>query len=901
MKKAFTTYLPLVAVLLFLFSCSTRKNTWLSRNYQTMTTKYNVYFNGTEALKKGINKIEDGLEDDYSKVLPVFTYADHDNLKGSTSDMERALEKGLKGVKKHSIKKKPKYDAGKMRDPNYREWYEQEEFNPMVPKSYLLMGQATFYKGEFLESVGVFNYVKRHFPKYPEFYDAQLWMARAYAEMGWLYEAENVLNELAEDETFPSWKTGIYSQVKADILIKQEQYQNAVPFLKAAINAETKKDQRRRLTFILAQIYQYSENFDNALATYQKVLKMSPPYEMAFNTRIRMTEVFQGSSNSEGIQKALHKMLKDEKNTEFLDQIYYAIANIELESGNEEGGIEYLKKSIETSKGNDAQKARSLILLGDLYYNKGEFRKAQPLYSQAAGLLEKDDKNYDKVESLSKVLNQMAQYLETIETQDSLIRVANLTEAQRTTLINGLIKQAKFVAENPSAAAGGSTDMNITGQSSWYFYNTNNVMKGKAEFRRIWGNRTLEDNWRRSVKDLLYADVPDDTSLDAETGEKKIPEDQTPEYYLKNVPLTPEKMDKSKDELAIAYVGAGTIYLENLKGYKDAESNFKAMLNRMPDNVHAVEAKYGLYKLYEETGRTAEAENMKQEIIHDYPNSKYAVVLNNPNFAEELKKEKQQRDSLYQATYQAYMKGDYAAMKYNVKVASEKYPGSDIEPNFMFMDALATSKTASDEAFVEELNAIKKKYPNHEVVKYVDNILELMGEGLLPTKGETGGPMGIGVDTALVAKSAAEEIQIEATGEPEYTVDFDAHYYYVIIHPEAKIDKNNLLFELSRFNFNKFLVKDFDISFIRLNRWYNILIVDGFDGAEEAIWYQQTILNDGLLNKLITDPEVKQFIISEENFKSMAEKKNPDSYLLFYNKEFKELEKSVDNPYEEAE
>lgn len=905
MKKAFQKYLPLLAVIILLTSCSTKKNTWLSRNYQSMTTRFNVYFNGTEALKKGQQKIEEGLVDDYSKILPVFTYYDHENLKRANADMERAMEKGLKAVKKHSIKKKPKNNSDKMRDPKYKEWYNQEEFNPMVPKSYMLMGHATFYKGEFLEAVGVFNYVIRHYKNFPEYYDAKLWMARGYAEMDWLYEAENVLNELAEDEAFPVWKTGIYSQIKADILIKQEKYQNAIPFLKASISAETKKNQRRRLMFILAQIYQDGENFENSLATYEKVLKMSPPYEMNFNTRIRMTEVFQGTTDSESIRKSLRKMLKDEKNTEFLDQIYYAIANIDLEDGNEESGINNLKLSIEKSKGNDAQKVRSLVRLADLYFEKSAFKKAQPLYKQAAGLLNEDDQNFDRIEGLANELNQLAAYLENIEKQDSLIRVASLPEAKRTALITDLIKQAKYIADNPLVAADGNdnNDMNITGQSSWYFYNTNNVIKGRTEFRRIWGNRSLEDNWRRSVKDLMYTDVPnvDNGDLDEDQDVKKLPDDQTAEYYLVNIPLTPEKMNVAKNELAQSYVGAGTIYRENLKGYEDAEAKYKKLLTRMPENVYAVEAKFGLYKLYDEMGRTAEAENMRQEIINQYPKSKYAIVLSNPNFAEELLKVKQQRDSLYEATYTAYMQGNYVAMKYNVQQAYEKYPDSEIEPNFMFMEALATSKTGTDEEFVEQLNAIKKKYPSNDVVKYVDNILELMGEGLLPVKGETGGPMGIGVDTSLVITTAAAEEIPEDTTDPIYTTDFDARHYYVIIHQEEKIDKNNLLFELSRFNFNKFLIKDFDISFIRLNRWYNILVINGFDGVEEALWYQQTILNDGLLRGLINDPEVKQFIITEDNFRSMANKKNPDSYILFYNKEYKRIEGSIENPYEEAQ
>ena len=871
-----------------------------------MTTRYNVFFNCDEAFYKGVEKIETGLVDDYSKILPLFTYYDHDNLVKAKADMERAIEKSLKSIKKHSIKKKPKRDASKMRDPKYQQWYNSEEFNPMVPKAYLLMGKATFYKGEFLEAAGVFNYIIRHYKNFPEIHDARLWMARAYTEMNWLYEADNILNTITEDETFPVWKTGEFSQIKANILIQQKNYSDAVPYLKTAIAAESKRAQRRRLMFTLAQIYQEADNFENALATYEKVLKMSPSYDMNFNARIRMTEVFQGTTNSEGIQKSLKRMLKDEKNKEYLDQIYYALANIEMENGNEKQAIEYLELSIENSTQNKVQKSRSLIQLADLYYKNEEFRKAQPLYKQAASLLDPDSDEFSRINELSSVLNQLAGYLETIETQDSLLAVAEMPEGKRNELIKSLVDKAIYKAENPEIQtendASGNVGMNLASPSEWYFYNSRIVESGKTEFKKTWGNRKLEDNWRRSVKDNIFTDTPDATLAEIpEAVEEKIPADQTSEFYLKQIPLSEEQQSLSKTKLGESYIGAATIYKNNLKSLDIAETNYTTLLNRIPDNTHVPDAKFGLYQIYLERGNNAEAEKMKQEIIRDYPNSKYAVMLNNPNYASELLLNKAKRDSLYTDTYEAYMEGDFARMIKNVKTAETKFPNSELEPNFMFMEALAIAKTQNPDVFKAKLKAIKEKHPKSEVVGYCDNLLELMNDGLLPSQGGKGGPMNIGVDTTSIAANNDVPEKTAAT-DPEqlYKLDLDAKHYYVIIHPEKDLDKNNLLFELSRFNFNRFLVKDFDISFIRLNRWYNILVINGFDGAEEALWYQKTIMDDGLLGDLINSPGVMQFIISDDNFRSMANMKNPDAYQLFYKKHYKPLENAVENPFDKG-
>lgn len=904
MKNVYTKYLLLTATLLILGACSTRKNTWLSRNYQAMTTRYNVYFNGKEAYLKGVEKTENSLQDDYTNILPLFTYHDHDNLKSAKSDMERATEKSMKAIKKHSIKKKPtpKNKSEKMRDPKYREWYDGEEFNPMVPKAYMLMGQASFYKGEFLESIGVFNYVVKHFGNYEEHYDAQLWMARGYAEMGWLYEAENELIKIADDEQFPAWKEGEYSKVRADLLMKQEKYSDAIPYLKRAITAETDKSERRRMTFILAQIYQRQENYENAVANYEKVLKLSPSYEMAFNTRIRLTEVVEGADDTESIEKQLKKMLKDSKNDEYQDQIYYALANIELGRNNEDEAIAYLHQSVEVSSKNPVQKARSLVQLADLYYQKDEFRQAQPYYSQAASIIKDDFPDYGRINELARILDKLADHLSTIDQKDSLIRVAQMSESERNKVIDGLIKDAVYRAEHPEVIAeDGDVDpsMNLSKPSNWYFYNASVVESGKSAFRKQWGNRKLEDNWRRTQKDAVYADIPEAVAndyIEKQQEEVVIPEDQTAEYYLKDLPLTEEQMQQSKADLGVAYVGAGSIYKDNLKSLSDAEDNFDNLLTRLPEDPHALEAKFGLYQVYTETGRTAEAEKMKQDIVSNYPNTKYAIMLSNPNYAEELAKDVERRDSLYTDTYEAYMEGDYNRMFANVNQAYEQYPNSEIQPNFMFMEALAISKTGEPELFEKKLLAIKEQYPKSDVVPHVDNIIGLMKEGLLPSRGGTGGPMGVGVDSTYLAQY--EEVSEVTTDEkPLYSEDLEARHYFVIIHPEQELDKNQLLYELSRFNFNRFLVKDFDISFIKLNRWYNMLVINGFDGVDEAFWYRKTILEDGLLNDLITSPGVKEFVISDENFKSLAAEKNADAYEEFYKQIYKPLQDSVENPY----
>ena len=579
MNRYFKLYISLLLVILAFVSCSTSRNTRMSRLYHNTTARYNNYFNGHESYLKGVDRIKESLTDDYSQILPMFYYSVHDNLGKSNSDMDRAIEKSKKLIKKHSIKAKPKFNGSKARDEKYLEWFRREEFNEMVDDAYMLMGKAHFYKGEFLEATGVFNYVRRHFSTQFVRYEAELWCARAYAEMGWLYEAENMLKN-ANDDNFPFQLAGEFAAITADVYMKRGLFKEAVPYLKEAIEEEKDRTLKRRYLYILGQIYQEAENYENAVATYSKVLRMSPPYEMEFNARIKLTEVYKGEGNAEGIKKELLKMIKDEKNKEYLDQIYYAIANLELSQNHLDAAKENYELSVENSKQNKIQKGLSHLALANIYFGEGDYRQAQPHYAGAATSFGPEYPGAQEIQSLAGVLNQMADYYETIEYEDSMQMVASLSPVEQDELIAGIIQTAieeeKKAAE---AAEKGESLLNLPNESDWYFYNMSLVQRGRDDFKRTWGNIELENNWRRSQKMSAnfggLAEAEEETTDTAEVTDIK-----TREFYLQNIPSSEEDFKLSNNNIAEALFGLGEVFRVNLEDNTKAINYYSEVINK---------------------------------------------------------------------------------------------------------------------------------------------------------------------------------------------------------------------------------------------------------------------------------------------------------------------------------
>ncbi|NDV46511.1 tetratricopeptide repeat protein [Paludibacter sp. 221] len=888
-----------ISLLLFLFyGCSTKKNTWLTRNFHSMTTKYNVAFNGSESYNEGLKNILSANQDDYSTIIPMYPISRHSNATAGTSNMDKTIEKSRKAIKLHSIKVKPKRDLKKWNDPEYQAFYNQNEFNPALKEAWMMIGKAEFHKADFLGSVGTFSYISKYYSADKDLVaQCQLWMVRAYVEMDWIYEAEQMLEKVNQDD-LRSTSIGLSASANAVLLLKKGQYKDAIPFVELSLSRERDKAMKQRFTFLLAQLYEQTGDKQAATKAYSDVIKMNPPYTMDFNARISKAQLVSGS-DKEKVLKDLRKMAKNANNKEYLDQIYYAIGNIYLHDGDTARAIENYDLSVESSTRKGVEKAVTLITLGDLYYGRREYVKAQPNYDEASKILTNENSDYARVAKLAEVLSDLTREYEVVVLQDSLQHLATLPKDKQLKIIEKVIKdkaeaeeRAKLQAEQQQrdegdrfVPLGGPIGANA---GKWYFYNPNLIRSGKSDFQRQWGNRKLEDNWRRSNKSTaMFADSSFDAMGDGtETGDIEsgdgtaatpaAMDDTKPEYYLRQIPATPEQISRSNAEIADALLNMGAIYKDRLNDLPMAIDTYEDFIRRFRSDERVPDAYFQLYLVETKQQNTAGANAYRTRIINNYPKSKYAQILSQPNYIEQFNRMQKQQDSLYAATYQAYSNNDFRTVVRNTGYAEKNFPLSNLMPKFKFLSALSIGKTDTPQNFETALNEVVETYPQSDVSAMAKDIVALIRQGREAQTGTSHGTLLTRRGDELKAVMEEEGI----TSEKAFSPEMQGKHRVMLISSAEQQDMYQLMYQVAAFNFTRFMVKEFDLVLNLLDDTQQVLSVTNFESYEEAVWYLNSINSDLTIADWVTRLGIQEVIISEENF-ALIRILGLDDYLSF--------------------
>ena len=515
MKHLF--YLLLLCVVT---ACSTSRNTATTRWWQSFVTRYNVYYNASKAYREGEATQREGLKDDYTQLLPVFgvSYQQQQNL--GKGNFETAITKCEKAIQLHSIKKRPEITPGRNTSPQTRAYLSRKEFNPFLKNAWMLMGKSQFQQGDFLAAASTFAYIARFYAPEPLVaIEAQLWLVRAQVQLGWLYDAEDVLRQ-SEKMVLPSRLQRERDLTLAHFQLAQKQYALALPYLNQAARAASHHFDKARLYYLLAQVNMLLQKKQDAYRALERCIAQNPPYAMAFQARILQTEALTNRQNSHTMLHKLQRMTKDPNNADYLDQIYYAQGNIYLAQNDTASAI----KCYETGRfrATQATPSKGILLrtLAELYWQQQRFDKAQPCYTEAIGLLDKSQPGYAEILRRSAILDHLVPSTQIIFEQDSLLQLASMPEPQRNAVIDAKITQyKKEVAEAKKAkadsalraareAAGESlpeapqlptpSRSSAARSGGWYFYNTQAVQQGKQTFAKQWGRRKNEDDWRRA-------------------------------------------------------------------------------------------------------------------------------------------------------------------------------------------------------------------------------------------------------------------------------------------------------------------------------------------------------------------------------------------------------------------
>ncbi|HKJ78828.1 MAG TPA: hypothetical protein VKA10_04810, partial [Prolixibacteraceae bacterium] len=681
----------------------------------------------------------------------------------------------------------------------------------------------------------------------------------------------------------------------------------AIKFLDIALKKSFWNGDKARLQYIEAQLYEEIGKPMQAAEAYEAVNKMNPDYIMAFNAKISAASLFSGQRDPEKLKKDLRKMLRDKKNVDFRDQIYFAMANIFYEEGQRAVAIENYRKSVAYSFQNQFQRALSAITLADIYFEDKKYRDAQAYYDSAMIIIDETYPGYRQLSAKYNSLSNLIDNLLTVDRQDSLQKVAKMSEVERESLIARLMKEEQERQRNmENLAMQGQRNSGYyrsnryrmgmgSGQegAGWYFYNPQTVSYGRVTFQQRWGRRQLEDNWRRSNKSTMSMEEAEE--LAAVDSSQLIPRIEDPlkkEFYTQDLPLTDSMMVISHQKIEDALYNAGKIFKSEFSNYERSAASFEALVTRYPDTDYLLSAYFDLYDLYELMGNSQQSAYYHDLIVSGFPKSKYAQYLVNPNFFVEMEARTDSINRLYQDVFDSYRSGRYMNV---IKIAHRLKalePDSIIMPKLDFMETVAQGTQSDIHNFEGILKGYIANYPSAAPTPLANEILTLIQDSTLADYQQL-------VDMGYIHEEIQnEEILLEEKMENDefggrFSYEGDLLHYFVIAYPRsAKIDLNRLKFDIANYNIDHYTKIDFDIETENLDENTALAVVRSLSNKENALIYHRAIIRSAPVFQSLRDVEYVNFAISSDNYRQILSEGSIADYLKFFVKNYSRYIKS---------
>jgi tetratricopeptide (TPR) repeat protein len=868
--------------LLLIGACSTKKNTFTRRAYHNLTSHYNVYWNGMDNLRQGIKEFESGVKDNYSLILPVYNFGDKVAAGKMSQYADLSIKKASKTINKHSMV------------------FNRKEYVRWIDDAYFLIAKSYFYKQDYPMARRTFEFVIKTYNTSELKYDAMLWLALSNIQIGDFNRAEPLLDmiqsKIKQGEAPEKYETDLnlnYGQ----FYILQRNYESAVPYLERALELKPKTLVRTRCMYILGQIYQRSKDLENATLMYKAVIKRGPSFEMEFNAKINLAQCYDATSgNREFIIKKLNRMLKDDKNKEMLDQVYYSLAQVSLRDADTVSAVTYLKKSVTSSKTNNYQKAISALELADIYFKIPDYARAQAYYDSTMQFLPKDFPNYNDLKKKTEILTDLVKNLQQISVEDSLQRLASMSEDKRIRIIDNIIQQIvteeirkkkeEEEKKNNQNLFGPTVEQQGTSpkEGRWYFYNPATLANGFSNFVRKWGRRVLEDNWFLSDKNqgtFASAETADTTGMMTQDttgkstklpGIKKSKNPKERDFYLQNIPFTAEQLTASNIRIVQAFYNAGFIYAENLYDYGRAIETFETLQERYPENMYKVPTDFELYQLYSKLENKPRSDAYKNRILTKYPETDYAKLLINPNYYIELTSKQSEASKLYEETFRAFTNQQFYMVINNAAIARNNFKGDTaLMPKFEFLRGLALGKIEVVDSLAAVMYMIIKEYPKSPVRPMAQNVLNFLGS----QKNSQGQPIVTDSTTLL------------SPGMKLYKYDPNAVHFYALIINGDQVDVNALKIKITDFNTKFYDLENLQVNNIIFNNNQQIMTVNNFESAEKAINYLINIRESKyIFTKLETAGNYFDFVISAENYPVLYRNKDISQYIRFFEKNY---------------
>lgn len=886
--------------------------------YHAFTARYNTYYNGNEAYKQALKAQKAAHKDNYLEQLPLLIISDENTQKTGASNYDRAIEKSQKAIKNHSIKRRPKKPSGKKLSPKKKKFYSQKEFNPFLWRAWFLMANSQFQKGEFAEAASTFIYISKLYENDSKIVaQARIGLAKCYSEMDWLYEAEELLQRVQRD-TVPEPLQKEFAVAKANLLLKQERGEEAIPYIKTGLKrkGQTALDKAREY-YLLGQLYAKTGNKEEAYKSFGKTILKSPPYEFEFNARIRQTETAT-NKNHKKILRKLKRMAKSDKNIDYQAQIYYAIGNLHLSNKDTTEAINAYETGVATGATSGYGTGMLHLSLAKIYWEKEKFSKAHDNYNKAMSMLNEESQYYDEITFRSKALGNLIQHTDVVEKESERLYWATLTPEELNPILDKLIEEAKRQEElrkkeekklereseggNELDNAGNNAAMTIDNQSDkqlWYFYNPQLVSQGVRAFKQKWGDRELKDYWRFSntISSLMSDEQVMDTTLtdslaldsafissdsiaiaenvETVTEEESLSTDPTTrEYYTQQIPRTEEEKAEAHKALSNALFESGVLFKDDVNDKRLTISYLERVANEYPEFERLAETYYQLFLACSRWEEPEKASYYKNMLIANYPDSTITKKIQEPDFFENAATRKHKEDSIYVKAYNHYTQEEYADVIDEALYSAEKYPNGSHRARFMFIDAMAKLYSGRQEEALDALELLTSTYSADSISKLAAGINTGIKEGRL---------LHSGISTSIWDRKADGTIRQDEENIPEFSTGRNEPYYVVLAFPNGSLDEKRLLFEMARYNFSRYMVRNFEMTFETLTE-ITLLEVKEFLNFDEAFLYRKRLFSNAETARLLEG--INTLIISKSNLDLLLQYYTFEDYTEFYEKNF---------------
>lgn len=903
MTRRRTYPLLAIALLTLLAACSTEKAKWTNVQYHNTTCHYNVWWNGNESLKAGLAKLQHDAVDDYTNFLPPEYLGTADAARTINPEMDRAVEKGIKGIKKHSI------------------FVNGEEHVPYIKECYLLTAYATFYKQDYVSTANTCNILISQFKGTHAGDEGAVLLARCMTQEKRYTEAEATLDQLVQNlakGNFTRSQSDKLYLAMVEATVPQEKYKKAVEYIHMALDATGSATTKARLTFLLAQIYQKLDRRAVAAKYYHKVLSFGPPYVMEFNARLG--EASCADLEHSDVQKLEHQldaMLRDRKNLEYRDQIYYAKGEMYLGVKDAQKACDNLRLSVAAATVNKAQKAKSALRLAEVYYDVYEnYDQAQLYYDTAMQCIGRDYPEYSAIKRRSDMLTELCSYTRVYERCDSLLAVAALSVDERNALIQAKIDtlkaqeaRAKEKELLDELAADDKAQQN-TLKGDWYFYNANTVQKGKETFRQRWGMRSLEDNWCFSNKpsfDMFAFDNPENEVDDSDSTAAPDSTDQTvttsaagnpddphnPAYYLKDLPVTQAQFDSIDSLTAISLLNAGYIFYDGVHNIPRALECYLRLANDYTTYDEIVQTFYMLYRIYDRQGNTPQANYYRDMVLMGFPDSDFANLIRDNEYYKELLLRESIVETAYEDIYEQYAGRQYRTVITLSDQADMLYPGHPMLHKFHYWKGLALVRQGQPGDAYNTFRDIVRLAPRTDsIVPLAQAQMELLqgdsAEFGMEEEGETLAADSSKVFTRQVATREPEVTQQQEDELPPesqvYRYREGQPYYVVVIINDRRIRATELQYKLADFNSLYYTNSGYKVNAILFTDTSQLITINKFATEAEAMSYYRHLQQDESPLRKYADSDHREFAVSTQNYATFYNRKDPDAYEAYFRK-----------------